>query len=199
MKKKYVSYIRVSTQRQGQSGLGLEAQRNAITDFLNGGDWDLLQEFQEIESGKSTRNRPVLKDALFHCAKNNAILVVAKLDRLARNVAFISAMMESNVDFVCCDFPEANRLTLHIFSAVAEHEREIISKRTKDALQVAKSRGVRLGNPNLRGDNQKRKERADTFAEGLRVTLDAFKAQGFTQERMKQELILLGYIMLFVL
>ena len=107
---------------------------------------------------------------------------------LIRNVAFISAMMESNVDFVCCDFPEANRLTIHILAAVAEHEREIISKRTKDALQVAKSRGVRLGNPNLRGDNQKRKERADAFAEGLRGTLDGFQAQGFTQERMIQEL-----------
>ena len=188
---KFVAYYRVSTQRQGRSGLGLEAQKHAVTEFLNGGTWELVGEYTEVESGKGSNamaRRPVLREALDFCKKHKAHLLVAKLDRLARNVAFISALMESKVEFTACDFPTANRLTIHILAAVAEFERETISKRTKEALAVAKARGVKLGNPNLKPDNEKRSREAQEFAESLRATLEGFKAQGFSQRRMVDEL-----------
>jgi len=141
---KFVSYLRVSTARQGASGLGLEAQRAAVTGYLNGGDWKLVQEVLEVESGKRN-DRPALADALRLCRKHRATLVIAKLDRLARNVAFISNLMESDVEFVACDMPQANRFVVHILAAIAEHEAEAISKRTKAALVAAKARGAQLG------------------------------------------------------
>lgn len=141
---KFVAYYRVSTARQGASGLGLEAQQEAVRAYLNGGNWTLISEVTEIESGKRD-DRPKLAEALRLCKLHGATLVIAKLDRLARNVAFISSMMDSGVDFTAVDFPKANRLTVHILSAVAEHEREMISQRTKAALQAAKARGKRLG------------------------------------------------------
>ncbi|MCP9750005.1 recombinase family protein [Ferruginibacter sp. HRS2-29] len=142
--KKAVAYYRVSTARQGQSGLGLEAQEEAVHFFKKSRHIKLVKEFIEIESSKRKR-RPVLQEALEYCAANGTLLVIAKLDRLARNVAFISALMESNVEFVAADNPEANRLILHILAAFAEYEREQISIRTKAALQAAKKRGVVLG------------------------------------------------------
>jgi DNA invertase Pin-like site-specific DNA recombinase len=148
----FVSYLRVSTNRQGKSGLGLDAQREAITNYLNGGNWKLIKEFIEVESGKNN-DRVQLRDALEACKRTNATLLIAKLDRLSRNVAFTANLMESGVEFLACDFPTANRLTIHILSAMAEYEREMISKRTKDALRQAKARGVKLGNP----DNLNRK------------------------------------------
>jgi DNA invertase Pin-like site-specific DNA recombinase len=141
---RYVAYLRVSTERQGQSGLGLEAQREAITHWLNGGRWQLVAEHVEVESGKNN-NRPQLAEALAACKRHRAKLIIAKLDRLARNVHFISGLMESGVEFVAVDNPHANRLTVHILAAVAEHEREMISERTKAALAAAKARGVKLG------------------------------------------------------
>ena len=141
---KFISYLRVSTAKQGASGLGLEAQRAAVAGYLNGGKWKLVEEVKEIESGKRN-DRPALAKALAMCRLHNATLCVAKLDRLSRNVAFLATLMEAGVDFVACDFPTANSLTLHIMSAVAQNEREMISKRTKDALQAAKARGVVLG------------------------------------------------------
>ena len=123
---KWVSYLRFSTDRQGESGLGLEAQRNAVADYLNGGKWTLAAEFVEIESGKRSDNRPQLAAALAACKKQRAKLVVAKLDRLSRNMAFIATMMNSGVEFVAVDNPHATRLTLHILAAVAEHERMMI-------------------------------------------------------------------------
>ena len=144
----FVSYLRVSTARQGVSGLGLEAQREAVTQYLNGGRWALVREVVEVESGKRN-DRPALKEALRLCRLHRAVLVVGKLDRLARNVHFISTLMEAKVDFVAVDFPQANRLTIHILAAVAEHEAEAISARTIAALAAAKARGVRLGG--LRG------------------------------------------------
>jgi DNA invertase Pin-like site-specific DNA recombinase len=141
---KFISYLRVSTARQGASGLGLEAQREAVSRYLNGGRWQLVQEIVEVESGKRN-DRPAIAEALRLCRLHKATLVIAKLDRLARNVHFISSLMESGVDFVACDFPEANRLTVHILAAVAEHEASMISARTKAALQAAKARGVALG------------------------------------------------------
>lgn len=141
---KFISYLRVSTARQGASGLGLEAQRQAVAGYLNGGAWELIAEVIEVESGKRN-DRPKLAEAIRLCRLHNATLVVAKLDRLARNVAFVSALMESGIDFVAVDFPQANRLTIHIIAAVAEHEAAMISQRTKAALAAAKARGTKLG------------------------------------------------------
>ena len=123
---KFVAYYRVSTDRQGQSGLGLEAQRNAVLDYLNGGSWTLVGEFTEVEIGKHA-DRPQLAAALAACKKQKAKLVIAKLDRLSRNLAFIAALMDSGVEFVAADNPHANKLTIHILAAVAQHEREAIS------------------------------------------------------------------------
>lgn len=140
----FVAYYRVSTDRQGKSGLGLEAQQAAVRDYLNGGNWKLAGEIIEIESGKRA-DRPKLAEALRLCRIHGATLIIAKLDRLARNVAFVSALMESGVEFCAVDFPQANRLTVHILAAVAEHEAAMISARTKAALQAAKARGKALG------------------------------------------------------
>jgi DNA invertase Pin-like site-specific DNA recombinase len=142
---RFVAYYRVSTQGQGRSGLGLEVQQKAVRDYLDGGRWKLLAEFTEVESGKRS-DRPKLAEAMRAAKRHKATLVIAKLDRLARNVAFISEIMESDVEFVAADMPMANRLTVHILAAVAEHEREMISQRTKSALAAAKARGTRLGN-----------------------------------------------------
>jgi DNA invertase Pin-like site-specific DNA recombinase len=141
---KFVAYYRVSTARQGKSGLGLEAQRRAVTDFLNGGSWELSAEFVEVESGKNN-DRPQLEQALATCELSGATLVVAKLDRLSRNLAFLAKLQESGARFVAADMPEANELTIHIMAAVAQAERKAISTRTKEALAAAKARGVRLG------------------------------------------------------
>jgi len=141
---KFISYLRVSTQRQGKSGLGLEAQREAVNTYLNGGNWTLVEEVLEIESGKRN-DRPQLARALSLCRVHGARLLVAKLDRLARNVAFISTLMESGVDFEAVDLPQANKLTVHIMAAMAEHEAAMISARTKAALAAAKARGTKLG------------------------------------------------------
>lgn len=142
-----VSYLRVSTAKQGLSGLGLEAQRAAVTQFTSAGGHTLVSEFVEVESGRKA-SRPQLAAALASCRLHRATLVIAKLDRLARNVAFIANLMDGGVEFVACDMPHANRLTLHLLAAIAEHEREMISQRTRAALQAAKARGVKLGNPN---------------------------------------------------
>lgn len=141
---KFVSYLRVSTAQQGVSGLGLEAQREAVAQYLNGGRWTLVREVVEVESGKRN-DRVALAAALKLCRQQKATLVIAKLDRLARNVHFISGLMESGVDFIAVDMPEANRFVVHIMAAVAEQEAVAISKRTKAALAAAKTRGTKLG------------------------------------------------------
>jgi DNA invertase Pin-like site-specific DNA recombinase len=140
----FVAYYRVSTARQERSGLGLEAQKKAVADFLNGGSWQSLAEFVEVESGKSD-DRPQLEQALAICEPSGATLVVAKLDRLSRNLAFLAKLQDSGARFVAADMPEANELTIHIMAAVAQAERKAISTRTKEALAAAKARGVRLG------------------------------------------------------
>ncbi|MBT4018015.1 MAG: recombinase family protein [Alphaproteobacteria bacterium] len=145
---KFVAYYRVSTARQGRSGLGLEAQQKAVLDYLNGGSWELIEEFTEVESGKRA-DRKELAAALKACKKSGATLVVAKLDRLARNLGFVVALMESGVEFICCDMPQANKFTIQILAAVAENERDNISVRTKAGLAAAKARGVVLGNPDI--------------------------------------------------
>jgi len=142
--KKYVAYYRVSTVKQGASGLGLEAQSAAVATFLKGAP--LLAEFVEVESGKKNQ-RPQLTAAIAAAKAQGAVLVIAKLDRLSRNAGFIFALRDSGVDFVCCDIPDANTLTVGIFAVIAQHERETISKRTKDALHAKKARGEKLGTP----------------------------------------------------
>ena len=178
----FIAYYRVSTDKQGKSGLGLEAQRQAVVDFINGNGNKVIAEYTEVESGKR-RDRPELAKALTACRKHKAKLVIAKLDRLARNVHFISGLMESGVDFVAVDMPQANRLTVHILAAVAEHEREMISQRTKAALAAAKERGVRLGNPtNLPEAQAKsvqvRTNQADQFAANVLPIIKSVQASG---------------------
>jgi DNA invertase Pin-like site-specific DNA recombinase len=139
---RYIAYYRVSTVRQGKSGLGIEAQKQAVQAHLNG--QKPISEFVEVESGRRS-DRPQLAAALAASRVHKAILVIAKLDRLARNVAFVSSLMEAGVEFEACDFPQANRLTIHILAAVAEHEARMISERTRAALAAAKARGTVLG------------------------------------------------------
>ncbi|KPF79492.1 recombinase family protein [Novosphingobium sp. AAP93] len=140
----FVAYYRVSTDRQGRSGLGLDAQREAVHNFLGQRPHTLVAELVEVESGRNA-DRPQLAEAFALCRVHHATLIIAKLDRLARSVAFVSNILDSGVDFVAADFPEANRLTIHILSAVAEHEARMISERTKAALSAARARGVVLG------------------------------------------------------
>ncbi len=163
--KKAVAYYRVSTAKQGASGLGLDAQREGITRHLLGGAWELIGEYTDIESGTSKGNtRPELAKALAHAKRERATLIIAKLDRLSRNVHFISGLLESKVEFIAVDNPGANRLTVHVLAAVAEAEAEAISKRTREALAAARARGVVLGMPgNL--DDQARRQGAQVQRE----------------------------------
>ena len=143
---RFVSYLRVSTDRQGRSGLGLEAQRKAVDDFLNGGRWKLIAEFVEVESGKRD-DRPRLAEALALCRLHNAVLVIAKFDRLSRDAHFLLGLQKAGVRFVAADMPEANEMVVGIMAVVAQAERKMISARTKAALAAAKARGKRLGQP----------------------------------------------------
>ena len=182
---KFVAYFRVSTDRQDKSGLGLEAQREAVMNYLDGGRWTLIGEFTEVESGKRN-DRPELVKALAACKRQKAKLVIAKLDRLDRNLAFIATLMESGVEFVAVDDPHVNELTVHFLAAVAQavaqHEREMISERSKAPLLAAKRRGRRLGNPNL-PEAAKRgvaalKANAKRFAANVRPIIDEIIAAG---------------------
>ena len=186
---KFVAYLRVSTERQGRSGLGLDAQRQAIADFCVG--QQPIAEFVEIESGKRDE-RPQLTKALHRAKVTGAKLLIAKLDRLSRNVGFIAALQDSNVKFVCADMPEANELTVHLFAAIAQHERKTISQRTKVALAAAKRRGQRLGNPNgaraLRGRGNAEataaiKAKATRFAGDVAPIIADIRADGITSYR----------------
>jgi DNA invertase Pin-like site-specific DNA recombinase len=189
---RFISYLRVSTAKQGASGLGLEAQRKAVLDYLDGGKWTLVAEVVEIETGKRA-DRPKLAEALALCRLQRATLVIAKLDRLARNVAFISNLMESGVDFVAVDLPQANRLTVHILAAVAEHEAKMISERTRAALAAAKARGQQLGGDrgNIReiahlgrlASAQVRQERARQRAADLVPIIADLRKRGVTSLR----------------
>jgi DNA invertase Pin-like site-specific DNA recombinase len=188
----FVAYYRVSTDRQGESGLGLEAQRAAVVRFTHGAS--LLSEFQEIESGKRHTNRPQLAAALDQCRRHKATLVIARLDRLARNVHFISGLMESGVDFVAVDMPQANRLTIHILAAVAEHEREAISQRTKAALGAAKQRGTQLGNPRWEDsiEGARTARNPVSLSHALLMIMQNHHAEGWTFRRIAAEMNALG-------
>ena len=142
-----VAYYRVSTEEQGRSGLGLDAQRQAVRALCEGRGWEVIAEHTEVESGK-VDSRPELATAMHRARVTGAVLVVAKLDRLSRSVAFLSALQDSSARFIAADMPEANELTVHIMAAVAQAERKAIGQRTRDALQAAKASGRTLGNPN---------------------------------------------------
>jgi DNA invertase Pin-like site-specific DNA recombinase len=175
---KFVAYFRVSTDRQGKSGLGLDAQRKAILDYLNGGSWSLVGEFVEVESGKNS-DRPQLAAALAACKKHKAKLVIAKLDRLSRNLAFIATLMESGVEFVAVDNPHASKLTIHVLAVIAEHEREMISARTKAALAAAKARGQVLADAAKLG-REVAKANAQRFAANVLPIIEEIERSGVT-------------------
>jgi DNA invertase Pin-like site-specific DNA recombinase len=183
--RRFIVYYRVSTDRQGRSGLGLDAQQQAVAAFLHDRG-ELLDAFTEIESGRRN-DRPQLAAALDACRRHKAVLLIAKLDQLARNVFFISGLMESGVEFIAVDMPEANRLTIHILAAVAEHEREMISQRTKAALQAAKARGRKLGSPQPKKGAAIRtrvlQEKADRFAANVLPVIRELQAQGITSNK----------------
>ncbi len=181
----FVAYYRVSTEKQGRSGLGLDAQRKAVEDYLNGGKWDLAAEFTEIESGKNS-DRPALAKALQACRVYGARLVIAKLDRLSRDAHFLLGLEKAGVDFVAADMPHANRLTVGIMAMVADEERRMISARTKAALAEAKKRGKKLGGfrgkvitPEARAASLRtRQERSQAKARDLVPIIEELKAAG---------------------
>lgn len=195
---KFVSYLRVSTDKQGRSGLGIEAQRDAVARYLNGGQWSLVNEYVETESGRRS-DRPKLGAALAHAKAIGAKLVFAKLDRLTRNVDLLRALVNSGVDLVFCDLPSVppgpmGRFLLTQMAAVAELEAGLIGERTKNALAAAKARGVKLGNPNgaraLRGKQAgnaaavaKIREDAAQRALDLQVIVSGIKDEGITSIR----------------
>ena len=185
---KWISYLRVSTKRQGRSGLGLEAQRQAVADYLNGGQWALVKEVVEVESGKRS-GRPMLADALKSCRAYGAKLVIAKLDRLSRDAHFLLGLEKAGVDFVAVDMPNANRLTVGIMAMVAEDEGRRISSRTKDALAAAKRRGKKLGGDRGVAPSEKARElavaalkaRAASKAADLAPIIADLRAAGATE------------------
>jgi len=172
----FVSYLRVSTTKQGSSGLGIEAQRAAVKCYLASVNGTLLTEFVEVESG-GKKARPVLVQSIAFAKAKAATLLIAKLDRLGRNVAFVSSLMESGVEFVAADMPHANRLMIHIMSAIAEYERELISQRTRDALAAAKARGVQLGSHGVVLAQQNRQAALEA-AEEMRPIVETLLAKG---------------------
>ncbi|MDF7815691.1 recombinase family protein [Hymenobacter sp. YC55] len=194
----YVAYYRVSTLQQGKSGLGLAAQPQLVKAFVK--EEAILGEFVEVEGGKKA-TRPQLRPAVQLAQRQGAVLVIAKLDRLSRNVAFIASLMESGVEFVACDQPQANKFTLHIFAALAEQERDMISERTRRALQVLKTQGKQLGTPaNLTPTAHAqgltiRQQNARTHEGNRQATalIVARRAQGQGYNQIAQEVEELGF------
>ena len=196
--RKFVAYYRVSTQKQGLSGLGLEAQKIAVSAYLKESEWQLIDEYTEIETGKGANaldKRPQLRAALDYARKQGATLIIAKLDRLARNVHFVSGLLETGVEFVAADMPQANKVMIQMYSVMAEWERDQISARTKAALHAAKTNGVRLGvagAKNLHRNLAERKDASYAFAMRMAGVINGFKASNLTQRAMVVELNQLG-------
>lgn len=190
---RFVSYFRVSTARQGRSGLGLEAQREAVASYLNGGNWTVLGDFTEVESGRKS-DRPELTKAMDLCRLTGATLVIAKLDRLARDAHFLLGLQKAGVDFIACDMPTANRLTIGIMALVAEEEARAISARTKAALAAAKVRGTVLGGwrggPKVDGTlgADAQRERANAFAAGVAPMLHTMQGEDLSLRQMAARL-----------
>ena len=198
--KVYVAYYRVSTQKQQRSGLGLEAQREAVAGFVQATGGRLVEEFTEAETGKGSNaldKRPQLRRALEQCRKVKATLLIAKLDRLARNVHFVSGLLESKVNFIAVDMPEADRTMIQIYSVMAEMEARQTSARTKAALAQAKARGVvlgRAGADNLRPHVEAQKASSSAFAERLRGQFQTYLARGLTQRQIVNDLNCVGIV-----
>lgn len=206
--KRYCNYYRVSTKKQEVSGLGLEDQQLRANALIEREEGILIREFTETETGKSAE-RPVLLEAIAFCRSANCVLVIAKLDRLARNVAFTSALMESGLNFICCDIPTANRLTIHILAAVAEEEARLISERTKSALARLKAKGVPLGShrpghwegkEHLRRPENARKfiapavaKKMDHYYSAIVPTLRELREKGMSQQEIVDHLNSLGH------
>jgi len=187
---KFVAYFRVSTDRQGQSGLGLDAQREAVMRYLSAGGWPPLAEFTEVETGKGSNaldRRPQLQAALTFARKHKATLIIAKLDRLARNVHFVSGLMETGVPFVAADRPDADRFLIHLEAALAEREAKLVSDRTKAALAAAKARGRVLG---ANGRVLAEQHKADALVRVAPVAdrLRALRADGLSLRRIADTL-----------
>lgn len=179
---KAVAYYRVSTDQQGRSGLGIESQQEAVRLFAEREGYQVTTHYTEIESGKKNK-RPELLAALDQCRKKKATLIIAKLDRLGRNVAFIANLMESRVQFKAVDNPHADELMIHLLAAFAQHERKQISTRTKDALQAAIRRGKKLGRHGKEVLSWQNREAADEFAERMRPIITHIEEQGMTTIR----------------
>lgn len=199
---KYVAYLRQSTTKQEKSGLGIEAQRDIIHSFVK--DGQIISEYVETESGKNNF-RPKLQEALALCRKTNSILIVAKLDRLSRNVAFTSKLLESDVEITFCDFPQANRLILHIISSIAEYEANLISQRTRQSLKAKKERGVKLGKSEnlmnkhdeaIQRSNQTNREKAKNNTNNMRAValLRSMAKDGLTASQMADQLNKQGFV-----
>lgn len=194
-----IAYYRVSTAKQGASGLGLEAQQAAVMAYAKANGLVIVQSFVEIETGTGKRQRVEIFKALDECKRTGAKLLIAKLDRLARNVHFISGLMESHVDFVCVDSPNVTPLTLHVLAAVAEQEAKLISKRTKDALTAAKARGIELGTPaNMTTEAQRKgaqANRARAIEANSKLTnyVGMLQSSGLTFEAIADRLNADGY------
>jgi DNA invertase Pin-like site-specific DNA recombinase len=189
---KYVSYFRVSTQKQGNSGLGLEAQQAMVRNYLNGGNWKVVAEFVEVESGKKTQNRPKLNEALALCRKTGATLLIAKLDRLARDVHFISGLIKSGVKFIAVESPNDDTFMLHMRAVIGEKEANDISARTKAALQAAKARGTVLGGRRVSAErwaeitsasNQQRSQAASVRSAAILPVIQSLRSKGATTLR----------------
>lgn len=192
--KKFVAYYRVSTQKQGLSGLGLDAQKSAVSSYLQDTNHQLIAEYTEIETAKGSNasdKRPQLCKALEYAKKHGATLVIAKLDRLARNVHFVSGLLETGVEFVAADMPQANKVMIQMYSVMAEWERDQISMRTKAALDAARKRGVKLGRAgikNLSRNITERKNASKAFANKLAGVINGFRVQGLSQRAIVKEL-----------
>jgi DNA invertase Pin-like site-specific DNA recombinase len=182
----WVCYYRVSTLRQGESGLGLDAQRVAVAGYIAAKGGAVIAEFTETESGKKASNRPQLQAALDTCRKKRSTLIIAKLDRLARNVHFISGLLETGVNFVAVDQPTKDRFMLHIQAAFAEEEARKISQRTKEALAAAKRRGVEIGATGRERAKRYKTEAMDRAAE-LRPVIEELREAGFTHVRQVRD------------
>lgn len=185
LQRRYIAYFRVSTERQGRSGLGLEAQQRAVADFLQSTGGTLRAEFIEVQSGKDN-DRPKLAEALKLCKLTHSTLLIAKLDRLSRNAAFLLSLRDAGVRFVAADMPDMNETVVGVMAVIAQAERKAISDRTKAALSAAKARGVRLGNPNLQAGtaesalvaSQAATEAAEKRAEDLRDVIQDARTKG---------------------
>ena len=194
MKLTFVAYYRVSTQQQGRSGLGLDAQRDSVAAYLRAIGGHLAGEFTEVETGKGSDaldRRPQLRGALDQCRKLKATLLIAKLDRLARNVHFVSGLLEAQVNFIAADMPSADRTMIQIYSVMAEFEARQISSRTKAALAQAKARGVVLGSAgatNLRRHVDRQRAASIAFCERLRGQFMSYGERGLTQRQIVADL-----------